>query len=89
MIPKITVQIDDDIPYHYPVRTRWHLNCKQDCERWQCIIEINDWLIDNEIEHYIFLFNDDIVLIDIPSDEARVMVKLSWPQHQYLTTVEN
>tara|TARA_R110000851_G_scaffold299418_1_gene455417 strand:+ start:601 stop:891 length:291 start_codon:yes stop_codon:yes gene_type:complete len=45
---------------------------------WEAVIEISNWLIENKIEYTVAAFSDLKVSVIIPSEEARVLVRLTY-----------
>ena len=77
MNPKIRV-ITDHVP-ELPERVYWRHECESNDESWQCVLDIADWLKQNNIEYYVTAFQVNQSSMTIPSDEARTLIRLTWP----------
>lgn len=77
MNPNIYV-MTDHVP-ELPDRVYWRHETHSNDESWQCVLEIADWLKQNNIEYYVTAFQVNQTSMNITSAEARTMIRLTWP----------
>jgi len=77
MNPNIYV-LTDHIP-ELPKRVYWNYDCNDNHKGWICVREITVWLESHNIDYEVTSFQINQAAMDIPSEEARTMIKLTWP----------
>jgi hypothetical protein len=67
--------------YERPDWVMFHFGGGTNHEAWHCVLEIGNWLIENEIEYTIISFQCNQSVISIPSEEARVLIRLTYEMY--------
>ena len=74
----LNIKVRTDFRSWSPGLVRFQIDESDINTAWEAVIEISNWLIENKIEYTVAAFSDLKVSVIIPSEEARVLVRLTY-----------
>jgi hypothetical protein len=79
----MTLNIEAHTDYNpdNPALVRFYIDRHDNNVAWQGALEVGNWLNENKIEHTIIAFSDERISAVIPSEEARVLIRLTYEMH--------
>jgi hypothetical protein len=84
MVPKMTFNIKAHTDYdtEHPDWVTFYFGSSDDSGTGRCILELSRWLFENEIKNTVISFDtDDNCILAIPSEEARVLICLTYDMY--------
>jgi|TARA_R110000851_G_scaffold68585_1_gene154121 hypothetical protein len=74
----LNIKVRTDFRSWSPGLVRFQIDESDVNTAWEAAIEIGNWLIENKIEYTVVAFSDEKVSVVIPSEESRVLVRLTY-----------